>query len=132
MGLPAYAFDPAEDTSKEEGARRHPRASVSLTIGLSTEHNFWSGITMNVSEGGVFVATHQVAAVGTVVSLTLFLPGRPEPLTALGEVRWTRPYGGNDDVPPGLGVRFLEIDHAALDAVRHFVESVRDPLYFET
>lgn len=130
MGLPAYAID--DEISAEEIARRHPRASVSLTIGLSTEHNFWSGITLNVSEGGVFVATHQVAPVGTVVSLSLFLPGRTAPLVALGEVRWTRPYTGNDDVPPGLGVRFVQIDLEALDAVRTFVESVRDPLYFET
>lgn len=114
-----------------EGSRLHPRACVSLTIGLTSEHNFWSGITLNVSEGGVFVATHQAVPVGTVLSLSIWLPRRTLPVVALGEVRWTRPYGGEDGEPPGFGVRFVDVAPAALREIAAFVQSVRDPLYFE-
>lgn len=135
MGLPAIARRTESSTESRaavsERARAYPRASVTLEISLSSEHNFWSGLTLNVSEGGVFVATHQKVPVGTLLSLSMTLPdGRP-PIVALGEVCWTRSYGGDDDIPPGFGVRFVDVAEADLARVRRFVASVRDPLYFE-
>jgi uncharacterized protein (TIGR02266 family) len=141
MGNPATKLAPSGRTDQEtdpgphsqvrETARLFPRASVSLEIGVSSEHNFWSGITMNVSEGGVFIATHHDVPMGTVLSVSLTLPDGGEPVVALGEVRWARPYTGNADAPPGLGVGFVDISEAALSRVRRFVKAVRDPLYFE-
>ena len=134
MGLPAIARRVESSTqtaTRPETARAYPRASVSLDIGLTSEHNFWSGLTMNISEGGVFVATHQSVPVGTLLSLSLTIPDGYPAIVALGEVCWTRPYGGDDDVPPGIGVRFVDVADADLSRVRRFVQSVRDPLYFE-
>lgn len=127
--LPQSARDSVSQV--REGARLFPRASVALEVGVSTEHNFWSGLTMNVSEGGVFVATHHDVPLGTVLSITISLPDGLDPVVALGEVRWRRPWTGDDDVPPGLGVKFVDIGDASMTRIRDFVKAVRDPLYFE-
>lgn len=123
----------AFDLTREERAdnRVLPRANVQVSIDLSSEHNFWTGLTMNVSEGGVFVATHRLVPVGTVLTVEMELPGEDEPLLALAEVRWTRAYTGNPDAPPGIGLQFTTLDPRSLESIRMFVEKSREPLFFD-
>lgn len=108
-----------------------PRTTVNVEIDLYSEHNFWSGLTMNMSEGGVFVATHRAVPPGTMLVLEMQLPDGGDPIVALAEVRWTRDYTGDPDVPPGLGLQFASLDDAALARVRSFVEGVREPLFYD-
>lgn len=117
------------EASARTQERKHPRANAYLCIDLCSEHDFWTGLTMNISEGGVFVATHLLLDPGTLVSLHLALPSAR--VLTLGEVRWRREYSGDDDVPPGMGVRFVGLDAAALQALRNFIVTVREPLLFE-
>ena len=112
-------------------SRRHERANVYGSIDIFSEHNFWTGLTMNMSEGGVFVATHKLLPVGAMVVINLSLPFDGETITALGQVRWTRAYSETSDVSPGLGIQFVNLDKRMLAAVRRFVATVRDPLLFE-
>lgn len=114
---------------KEE--RRNPRVVAYLCIDLCSEHNFWTGLTMNISEGGVFVATHQLLEPGSLVGLHLELPNHGARIMTLGEVRWSRAYTGDDDVPPGLGIKFIGLDLASLSAIRKFVMTMREPILFE-
>jgi uncharacterized protein (TIGR02266 family) len=100
-------------------------------VDLSSEHNFWSGLTMNMSDGGLFVATHNIVPVGTELVLNMVLPFEGEPIVLLSKVRWTRPYSAQDDVPPGLGLQFVEPDASALAKVKRFVATVREPLFFD-
>ena len=111
--------------------RRSTRANAYLCIDLCSEHNFWTGLTMNISEGGVFVATHVMLPPGSLVGLHLELPRHPQRIMTLGEVRWSRAYTGDDDVPPGLGIQFVGLDNASLVAIRKFVATIREPLLFE-
>lgn len=111
--------------------RGAPRASAHVFIDVASEHNFWTGLTMNLSEGGVFVATHHVVPPGSLVSLHLDLP-KTERIVALGVVCWARPFSGDDDVPPGLGIQFTRIDALeSLAKIRKFVKNVRTPFLFE-
>ena len=111
--------------------RGAPRAKAHVFIDLVSEHNFWTGLAVNVSEGGVFVATHHLLPPGSLVSLSLRLPGA-KCITALGVVCWTRPYSGEEHTPPGLGVQFTRIDSAAsLSLIRDFVTKVRAPFLYE-
>ena len=107
------------------------RTAVYANVDLHSEHNFWSGITMNMSEGGLFVATHNFVPVGTLLVLNIMLSQEREPLVMLVEVRWTRPYSGQEDVPPGLGLQFVDGDAASLAKIRKFVATIREPLLFE-
>jgi uncharacterized protein (TIGR02266 family) len=107
--------------------RRSVRANAFLCVDLCTESDFWTGLSMNISEGGMFVATHVALPTGALVGLHFELPRHPPRIMTLGEVRWSREYTGNDDVPPGLGIRFVGLDEASILAIRKFVASIREP-----
>src|SRR5262249_9518057 len=72
--------------------RRDPRKEVKVEIGLHGENNFYTGITENISKGGVFVATHEPHEIGAFVELEVTLPGINRPIKTSGKVRWVRPY----------------------------------------
>ena len=118
---------PAEPTSKR---RQHPRYLVSLEVSLGSEHNFYSGFVENLSAGGVFVATHKPAQVGEVLELELTLADLGSPIRAKGEVRWVREFSDNSDAPPGLGIRFLDLEAAADQAIHEFLSN-REPIFFD-
>jgi uncharacterized protein (TIGR02266 family) len=126
----ALRITPDDDFSVRTNERRSPRAIAYLCIDLCSEHNFWTGLTMNISEGGVFVATHVMLPPGALVGLHLELPKDARIMT-LGEVRWSRVYTGDDDVPPGLGIKFVGLDLAGLNAIRKFITTIREPILFE-
>jgi uncharacterized protein (TIGR02266 family) len=123
----------AIDLGREErfDHRTVPRANVQVSIDIASEHNFWTGLTMNVSEGGVFVATHRSVPPGTRLTVEMELPGDDDPLMAIAEVRWTRAYTGNPDAPPGIGLQFIALDAPTLARIRTFVEKTREPLFFD-
>jgi uncharacterized protein (TIGR02266 family) len=110
--------------------RVHERAPLTVEVTLSSEHTFYSGVTNDISEGGIFVATYTPPPIGAIVRLTLTLPSYGEwPIT--GEVRWTRALRQtSDEFPPGCGIRFVEIPAEAIAAIRAFVAH-RDPLLYE-
>lgn len=126
----ALKITPEEDFRVREDERKSPRAVAYLCIDLCSQHNFWTGLTLNISEGGVFVATHVLLEPGSLVGLHLELPNNQRVMT-LGEVRWSRSYGGDDDVPPGLGIKFVGLDLAGLSAIRKFMKTIREPILFE-
>lgn len=111
--------------------RKAARAAVHVRVDMFSDHNFWSGLTMNMSDGGLFVATHNVVPVGTTLALHMELPFEPEPIVAIAEVRWTRAFTNQDEIPPGLGLQFVEISPTALAKIRRFVDTIREPLFFE-
>jgi len=112
-------------------SRTTTRVDAYLCIDLCSEHNFWTGLTMNISEGGVFVATHHILPAGSLVGLHLELPHEKR-IMVLGEVKWSRDYTGNDDVPPGLGIQFVGLDTESVTAIRRFMMTMREPLLFES
>jgi len=124
---------PVRDTSTpQRGAelRRHARYRVELDIDFGTEHNFYAGFVENLSAGGVFIVTHQVRPMGAMIQFSIQLPTRNAPVTGLGEVRWVREYNEETGTQPGMGLRFVEIDHDDNELIRNFVER-RDPLFYE-
>lgn len=127
MGEAAFRIDDEERLDE----RTVPRTSLRVEIDVYSAHNFWSGLTMNVSEGGVFVATHWHMQPGTMVIVDMNIPGESEPLIALAEVRWSRAFSSSSDNPPGIGLQFVHICDDALAKIRRFSERVRQPLLFE-
>ncbi len=125
--------EPARKLDLEIGAeaRTAPRASAYVCIDVFSDHNFWTGLSMNISEGGVFIATHHDVPVGTTIVLHMTLPFEDEPVVTLGEVRWTRVFSNDSDAPPGVGVAFVGLDANASKKIKRFVANVREPLFFE-
>jgi uncharacterized protein (TIGR02266 family) len=115
----------------EMDCRTSPRIAVAVDVSMHTEHNFYMGLTENLSEGGLFIATYDVLPLGTQLDLTLSLPGHG-PLKLRCQVRWVRIYSEfTKDLAPGLGVGFLDLDEKPRSVIRSFL-SQRDPILYET
>ena len=111
--------------------RAHERVAIEVEVNLSSEHNFYSGITSDLSEGGVFVATHVTAKIGEQLAMDLRLPGSPETYRIEGIVRWVRELRvESEGVSPGFGMQFVGLSPDALDAIHRFVAQ-RDSIFFE-
>lgn len=123
--------------------RLHPRYELSLAITMRGENNFYTGLSENISEGGIFIATHHLLPIGTPVVLAFTLPTSDVTLSLYGTVQWQRGpdatakgcdvFGGGREVPgvmPGIGVQFHGVDAASLRAIRVFMMQ-RQPVFFD-
>ena len=118
---------PSGFDGSDRRARGDKRVFVEVEIGLTTASHIYTGISLDVSTGGVFVATYDAAEPGTAVTLYFVLPDG-HVVNAEGVVRWTRAQSG--DSPPGMGVAFTRISAESLGHITSFCES-RPPLYFD-
>ncbi len=62
--------------------------------------------TRNIGVGGAFIVTKEPHAPGTLMAVTLLVPGGPGKISVRAEVRWAVPEGD----PPGMGVKFLALE----------------------
>lgn len=101
------------------------RVFVEVDIGFASQSHFYTGLSRDLSTGGVFVATYMPQPPGTKVAVHFVLPdGRA--VKASGVVRWTVPARG--DVAPGMGVAFEDLEAEDLNAIVEFCEH-RSPIY---
>ena len=126
---PGVWSDP-KPTQGDYERRIHRRLPAEIEVTLHSEHNFFTGFTQNISEGGLFIATHQIAPVGTQFRVTFMLQGLVGAVNVLCEVRWIRPYNDDMDAPPGIGVRFVDLDEDTFLAIRAFILA-RDPIFYD-
>jgi uncharacterized protein (TIGR02266 family) len=130
--------DPGGDTAADSGARpadargrrEHSRYRVQLDVTVTSDHNFYAGFAENMSVGGLFIATHQIKAVGDRIDFSLVLPGSSEPLRGAGVVRWVRLYSDSSDVPPGMGIRFESLERGAQRRIEQFLAQ-REPMFYD-
>jgi len=105
------------------------RVPVSATATLATEQGEISGQVLNLSRGGVYVATDQALPAGTKVKVGLTLPRFTNPITLNGQVKWSNPVGpggvGSADgtLPPGIGVEFTDLPKLTQSTLNLFILS---------
>jgi uncharacterized protein (TIGR02266 family) len=102
---------PGEQTPEVRGRTDKGRANrirLDAPVQLRDGSASWAGVATNIGPGGVFVATVRLLGVGERVTLTLKMPGDAEPVAALAEVRWCRPFMELNDLPAGVGLRFID------------------------
>ncbi|MGC4065659.1 MAG: TIGR02266 family protein [Polyangiaceae bacterium] len=122
--------DSSREVSPGSQRREHPRYKVELDVSLGSDHNFYVGFVENLSSGGVFIATHMLKAVGEVFELTIHLPNSATAVKGVGEVRWIREYSERSNVPPGMGIRFIQLESDAKALIEEFL-SRREPMFFD-
>lgn len=110
--------DPAEK-------RVHPRVEIILKVEYLSPSDFLSDHALNLSEGGIFIATERNIPVGEKLSFSLSFPGLMQPLSSLGEVRWRRsPEQADERNPAGIGVAFLFGSEEEAQRIRAIVRSI--------
>jgi uncharacterized protein (TIGR02266 family) len=116
-----------EDVSE---LRVHLRRPIETDITLESESQFYSGFSENLSEGGIFVATHGLLAVGASVAVAFTLPSLARKIRVEGHVRWVRVHSETSDLPPGMGIEFGTLGTDELEAIRRFCTQ-RSPLFYD-
>jgi uncharacterized protein (TIGR02266 family) len=110
--------------------RSNRRLDLEIEVDMESDHNFFTGFSCNVSTGGIFVATHRVRDVGSFIEIAFTLPGDDTPIVAGTEVKWVRMHNEHSNVPPGMGLMFVDISPTSLAGIAAFVK-VREPLFYE-
>jgi uncharacterized protein (TIGR02266 family) len=119
---------PDEPTLPEQRADR--RLALHVEVDVCSAHNFYTGLTQDISRGGLFVATHQLFPVGQLVTLSFTMPGAAGPFVTEAQVKWLRERGDDADHPAGMGLAFLTLTAEARASIGHFL-LIRDSVFFD-
>ncbi len=110
--------------------RRAPRAAVEAEIGFQSDTNFYTGLSEDISTGGLFLATFNLRPIGSVLNVNFTLPGGHF-ISVDGIVRWVREYNElNSDASPGMGIQFENLGASEKDAIDAFIQQ-RTTLFYE-
>ena len=114
-----------------QNQRQHSRVPFEVDVTMVSENNFYAGLTDNISEGGVFVATFQAPPIGAEVDLLLRLPESEQSFHCHGVVCWLRSFEAScEGAPPGCGIKWLALAADAQAAIQKFVAQ-RETILFE-
>ena len=103
--------------------RAAPRVLVDLEVDYASEDNYLFAYITDISETGIFVRTVSPEEPGTHLNLR-FRPDDASPqIEVEGEVIWVNPFrpGAPDNLHPGMGVRFVELDNELRDRLLELV-----------
>ena len=122
----------AKVADNHQNVRASERFDLEVKVDLESDHNFYTGLTQNISSGGVFIATHHIRKIGDRITLKFSLPGSDQPLAIETEVRWIRENSAlhRIDGASGMGVRFINLTPEAAAAITAFVQA-RDSMFYD-
>jgi uncharacterized protein (TIGR02266 family) len=122
----------AKVADSHANVRAAERYDLEIKVDLESEHNFYTGLTQNISAGGLFIATHHLRRIGDRITLKFALPGSEQPVEVETEVRWIRENSALNrvDGATGMGVRFINLSPSATAAITQFLSN-RDSLYYD-
>jgi len=111
-------------------ARAASRIPTKVEIGINSETNFYTGFSVNISSGGLFIGTHAPAEVGAEIPLSFSLPGADRVVSAVGVVRWRREFNPQfPGVHPGMGVKFTDLMPEDENLINDYLLTVREPYF---
>jgi uncharacterized protein (TIGR02266 family) len=122
----------AKVAEHQPNVRSAERFDLEVTVDLESDHNFYTGLTQNISSGGLFIATHHLRKIGDRITLKFTLPGSGKQIAVETEVRWLRENSAlmRAEGGIGMGVRFINLSPEASAAINAFVQS-RESLYYD-
>ena len=122
----------AKTAANQQNVRASERFDLEVKVDLESDHNFYTGLTQNISAGGVFIATNHIRRIGDRITLKFTLPGSEKTIDVDTEVRWIRENSALQRVEgaQGMGVRFINLTPEASAAINSFIQA-RDSLYYD-
>jgi type IV pilus assembly protein PilZ len=115
-------------TQEGRERRSYERFDTELSVDYASGDNFLFSYITNISEMGIFIRSDEPCAIGTHLRLRFALENA-EPLQLEGVVMWINPVRADgENLNPGMGVRFLELDAPMRERV---VEIVRTVAYLQ-
>ena len=122
----------AKVAENHQNVRAAERFDLEVKVDLESDHNFYTGLTQNISSGGLFIATHHLRRIGDRITLKFTLPGSEKTLDVETEVRWIRENTAllRAEGGTGMGVRFINLSPETSAAINAFVQA-RESLYYD-
>lgn len=122
----------AEAVPSGSERRQSTRHELEVEVGFESDHNFYTGLTQDISSGGLFVATHQIKHVGERIKIKFTIPGHAQTIEVETEVRWVRESSAlrRADGAHGMGLKFINLSSEAQKVISGFL-SKRDSLFFD-
>jgi uncharacterized protein (TIGR02266 family) len=100
--------------------RKHERVDSRLRCWCEGQNVTFYARVGNLSEGGLFLRTSTPLLEGTEAVVRLETREQAE-ISARARVMWARNEGNGH--PPGMGLRFEQIDERALEVIRRIIEN---------
>lgn len=104
--------------------RYEPRYKTRLAIFYgSGQRKLMTNYSVNMSTGGIFIETAEPMSVDTTLFVKFRLPVNGESISCKTKVAWTNEPGEikSRDLPPGMGLRFLDLSLDRIHAIRGFI-----------
>jgi uncharacterized protein (TIGR02266 family) len=115
--------------ASDDDRRAAPRYVLKVEVTFESEHNFYTGLTQDLSGGGLFVATNVLRPIGECIRVRFNLPGHSEFIDVVTVVRWVRGHNLGD-MEPGMGLQFVQLTPGAQKAVGAFLQQ-RDSIFYD-
>jgi uncharacterized protein (TIGR02266 family) len=119
---------PPSSPPREAERRANDRTPFLADLEFGEDAQFFTGLSLDISEGGLFVSTYTEIPLGTRLVLAFELPDGTA-VEARGEVRWRRTHA-MDGERPGIGIAFTDLPEDARARIVALCER-RPPLYFD-
>ncbi len=128
--IPLSSKRRSRDAASARERRDGDRRSIEADIGMQSETNFFTGFSMDISSGGLFVSTYDILPLDSEVNVNFSLPGGPM-MSLSGLVRWVREY--NDvapDTSPGMGIMFEGLSAEQENDINAYL-AASNPLFYD-
>lgn len=119
------------DQESAIAARRYDRVSMRAQVDLHSCDNFYTGLSENISEGGLFIRTDAPLAVGDELDIDLLIMDYG-PYTYRCRVMWVRQSEPGSGLPNGMGCSFVDLPEDHRTFLQQFIDSrLRESLYYD-
>jgi uncharacterized protein (TIGR02266 family) len=110
MEVPVRPAPEAASDATADALRRPPRFELRIPVDCSTQDMFLSNRVMNISQGGLFMASETSLPIHAEVSLLFSLPETGRTITVKGRVIWSYDIPkGTSHIVRGAGIKFVEM-----------------------
>lgn len=127
-GPPPPSASPAPSSPARRSTRRVP---CNLSMRVENGGRRYESKTLDISHGGIFLATDEPMEIGTKIQMRFQLPDSENIIEAVGKVAWVG-AGGVDGAREGVGVKFSRIDPVDLKLIVDYVNRVSRVVYSAT
>ncbi len=122
------SYVPAHPADEER--RSTIRKVVEVDIGIQSGANFFTGFSLDISTGGLFISTYDVLPIGAKVNVNFSLPYGPV-LSVDGTVRWLREFNEfTPEMVPGMGVQFDDLTDEDAELINEYMSEM-SPIFFD-
>lgn len=128
MRAPPPSASPAPAGPTRRSTRRVP---CNISMSVENDGRTYTSKTLDISHGGIFLATEEELEIGTRLSMTFQFPSSEHEISAMGKVAWVG-SGGADGSRTGVGVKFSRIDPKDLKLIVDYVNNVSRVVYSAT